>query len=99
MSRSAGSHIPLRRRRVPPSTALHSLWTAFQHAETAPEPLVFGRFAQPPLQVGRNRLEEVPTQKGEKGGPFFMEPQQHTAVLLDPHPLWLESVQSVLDSL
>ena len=28
-----------------------------------------------------------------------MEPQQHTAVLLDPHPLWLEAVQSVLSSL
>ena len=28
-----------------------------------------------------------------------MEPQQHTAVLLDPHPLWLEAVQSVLTSL
>jgi DNA-binding NarL/FixJ family response regulator len=28
-----------------------------------------------------------------------MEPQQHTAVLLDPHPLWLEAVQSVLASL
>jgi DNA-binding NarL/FixJ family response regulator len=28
-----------------------------------------------------------------------MEPQHHTAVLLDPHPLWLEAVQSVLASL
>ena len=28
-----------------------------------------------------------------------MQPQQHTAVLLDPHPLWLEAVQSVLASL
>ena len=28
-----------------------------------------------------------------------MEPRQHTAVLLDPHPLWLEAVQSVLSSL
>jgi DNA-binding NarL/FixJ family response regulator len=28
-----------------------------------------------------------------------MEPHQHSAVLLDPHPLWLEAVQSVLVSL
>ena len=37
-------------------------------------------------------------QMGEKGGPF-LRPSQRTAVLLDPHPLWLDAVESVLESI
>jgi DNA-binding NarL/FixJ family response regulator len=51
-----------------------------------------------PLHTASNRLEQVSRQTGEKGRPA-VTPSRRTAVLLDPHPLWLEAVEAVLESI
>ena len=55
----------------------------------------------PPLQTGRCGLElDLLAVGGRKGGVGHLASNSHrTAVLLDPHPLWLDAVESILESI